>query len=966
MDDDIPLDLAGQVLKKLLSLPTRTIQRRYLVQVASQMHPEQADALADQLKELVVKNLWADNQSALFYSTLILVLSKCTSDDLHRALGLRMKAQAIMLGKGEYQRALRLYHRALAIHRRKADRLGEAMVYLTSIWALANVGKYHQAIQAGEWCGQVLKEYQQWRAYATLQNNLSAIYNRSLDFQRALCCTEEAGQVFSQIGEAGKFFLPNAEVNRAMALCNLGRFQESLQASQAALELARAYDQKIVFARAQHNLAITYYMMGRYNKALDLLIEAKSAHEAAGQPHEAALCDLSETDCLLELNRLEDVRELCERILPVFMGLGMLLEAAEVGHNQALAYLRQNRIQEAIQSLLIVRRIFEAEKLADWMAFTDLEIAQMHLHAGQPDLALSLAQASQAQITMASLPFEALQAYLIEARALFDLGDLPRARAILDANLPAAETQNWPVFSVQFFHLMGRVLLVSGEKRAALQRYTQAVEALELLRSQVMIEFRASFLQDRSIVYTEMISLCLELNEPALAMQYAERARSRAILELLWGRANLSLRSQHPADHPLVENIVQLQAQRQQFVRRLEYLSLGLAPEVGEESLKIQEQVLAVEKEITRVWHILMVRNTAYEQDAALWQVHPGGIPEPARDGSLLLEYFALKDHLVLFLLFPTPAGDPPRLQVIHLAASLPQIEQLVQLLLLNMQNMPYSSLPSRAGLEVNARGLLKRLYDLLIAPAAGALAEVERLVIVPYGPLHYLPFHALYDGAQYLVQSHTLRYLPSGAFLNAARIPLDGQQPVLVMGNSFHGSLPSAVQEAAQIAAMWNAAPVLENDATLAHLRSHFEDCRMIHLACHGDFRPDNPLFSGIALEDDWLTTLEIFSLRTNASLVTLSACQTGRGVVGSGDELSGLMRALFAAGAASLALSHWRVADQSTAELMKTFYSALASGAEKAAALRSAQVALCSQPEFRHPYFWAPFFLVGDGGLL
>jgi len=151
--------------------------------------------------------------------------------------------------------------------------------------------------------------------------------------------------------------------------------------------------------------------------------------------------------------------------------------------------------------------------------------------------------------------------------------------------------------------------------------------------------------------------------------------------------------------------------------------------------------------------------------------------------------------------------------------------------------------------------------------------------------------------------------------------------------------------------------------------------DSRILHLAAHGDFRPDNPLFSGLAVADGWLTTLDIFNLRLAASLVTLSACQTGRSVVGGGDELLGLMRAFLSAGTASLALSFWAVEDRSTARLMETFYEKMAEGYSKGAALRYAQLQFTQQQSdmdqdaaaaYAHPYFWAPFFLVGDAGPL
>ena len=124
----------------------------------------------------------------------------------------------------------------------------------------------------------------------------------------------------------------------------------------------------------------------------------------------------------------------------------------------------------------------------------------------------------------------------------------------------------------------------------------------------------------------------------------------------------------------------------------------------------------------------------------------------------------------------------------------------------------------------------------------------------------------------------------------------------------------------------------------------------------------------------DGWLTTLDIFNARLGASLVTLSGCQTGRTVVQGGDELAGLMRAFLSAGAASLVLSLWAVEDHSTAQLMQAFYQNLADGYHKGAALRAAQLRFIhsqpgddpNRPVYSHPYFWAPFFLVGDAGQL
>ncbi len=133
-----------------------------------------------------------------------------------------------------------------------------------------------------------------------------------------------------------------------------------------------------------------------------------------------------------------------------------------------------------------------------------------------------------------------------------------------------------------------------------------------------------------------------------------------------------------------------------------------------------------------------------------------------------------------------------------------------------------------------------------------------------------------------------------------------------------------------------------------------------VMHLACHGQFRPDNPLFSSVRLADDWLTVRDAYGLDLDRNtLVVLSACETGISSVAPGDELIGLARGFFSAGAASLLVSLWTVDDESTAKLMTCFYQHLQGGDRPAAALRQAQIEL--KREYPHPYYWSPFVLLG-----
>lgn len=267
-------------------------------------------------------------------------------------------------------------------------------------------------------------------------------------------------------------------------------------------------------------------------------------------------------------------------------------------------------------------------------------------------------------------------------------------------------------------------------------------------------------------------------------------------------------------------------------------------------------------------------------------------------------------------------------------------------------------------------RGLLKKLYRLLIAPVADHLADTTRLLtIVPYGILHQLPFHALYDGSRYLIEDFQINYLPASNLLldlqKMWHLNEDELATALVMGCSGHSKLPSALEEAASIAELLHGQCYLEEEATIAHLQARAQGCSLIHLATHGHSRLDAPNFSSVVLADGYLNAIDAFSLNLQGcELVTLSGCETGLALSGGGDEQLGLGRAFLAAGARSLVMSIWSVEDASTSFLMQTFYQHLLQGESKVEALRLAQQAMLRHAEARysHPYFWAAFRLVGD----
>jgi CHAT domain-containing protein len=346
---------------------------------------------------------------------------------------------------------------------------------------------------------------------------------------------------------------------------------------------------------------------------------------------------------------------------------------------------------------------------------------------------------------------------------------------------------------------------------------------------------------------------------------------------------------------------------------------------------------------------------------------------------TIMVEYYLAEQDLYIFQ--STQQG----VTVQRFPGVLPMLERLLSLWRTNLDlsgraASAVDQAQTFAGLLENSLGLLQRLYAILLRPLEELLPTCEHLIIVPYGILHYLPFHCLYDGTSFLIERVQLSYLPAASLLPICRqrgqrvqSQPHGMGDALVMGLADSGRLQYAVHEAETVSQQLGVTCVLNKKATSTLLSQRSPFCSLVHIAAHGLFRLDAPNFSYIQLADRQFSTIEAFNLDLSlCSLIVLSACETGRAVVGGVDEVIGLGRGFIYAGAASILPTLWKVDDASSAELMEIFYHSLLNGAHKSAALAYAQrVFIARARESRqtyrlHPYFWAAFQLIGDAGSL
>ncbi|MEW6213527.1 MAG: CHAT domain-containing protein, partial [Acidobacteriota bacterium] len=266
------------------------------------------------------------------------------------------------------------------------------------------------------------------------------------------------------------------------------------------------------------------------------------------------------------------------------------------------------------------------------------------------------------------------------------------------------------------------------------------------------------------------------------------------------------------------------------------------------------------------------------------------------------------------------------------------------------------------AHLKQGTDEILARIYEAVFEPLE-MMIETNRIIIIPHGPLHYVPFHALSDGLEYLLDQFEISRAPSASVLKMCRASArrrSRQKTMLAVGVSAP-DLPHVEDEIAGLCEVFaDAVALTGSEATQKNFLRLASCSRYLHIASHGRFRQDNPMFSSLRLADSHLNFYGLLDLRLRAEMVTLSACQTGVSAIIPGDELHGLMRGFLCAGAPSLVVSLWMVSDRSTALLMTEMYKRISAGETKRAALRAAQLEVRNL--YPHPYYWAPFVLMGN----
>jgi CHAT domain-containing protein len=929
--------------------------------------------------------------------------------EFERALALYRKTgdqrgEAITLGLigncykrfADYPKALDYLGRALELKRKLGDRLeeGKTLSHLGLVsWEMGN---YASAIDYFTRSSAIGHELADLQLEASSLNNLGLVYDeqgnyrRSLEqYRRALKLYEGTdfprgksdtlgniggvymllGQYHEAIGyyqqslvisEQLRFKTSESEDLGNLALCylGLGDVQEAFNHFDRALQFASEAGLKKEEADWHKGKGTALAYEGKYTMAFDEYRQALETYEKAGLKRELIEALGDEGNLYMGLADVASAEKNFRRGIDLSKSIGH--PAGVTSNLISLGELewRRKRLHEA--DVLYRDALAQAQKTNDRVTIAAVYV-DMALNSRDSGRLADAATQSQGALQAA----RDIGAHPLEAQALYAIGEVARAQgqpAEALTNYVAGEetlgAATSPELAWRLSFGRGQVLETLGRDEEALAALRQSVIVIESIRDQLRQErFRASFLEDKFQVYIALVRLLLKLNRLDDAFTYAEKLHARSYLDLLnRGAPPLRSESQRQTELALRGRIRQLQ-------HAIESESAKPPQEQRSHALELFSNELGEAERGYQNWLDDLFRTDPRYASIRTLKVHSSGeVQQMLSVDTALVEYVVGEAGLTIFVV--TQGKLQAKMVPIRAADLYAKVELLRDLI-------------SRRDDEWRQPAL--GLYKVLITPAeqAGWLDGVHRLYIVPHGILHYVPFGALPRSSnktgQFLVDKYAVAFLPAASALAFGERKSETRQALFALAPA-RSHLQYAQQEAREVAESFssNNRLLVGKQATEYEFKREASQYQILHLATHGNFNKLNPLFSAVELEPDvhddgQLEVYEILSLQLHADLVTLSGCNTAMGGgyfadVPAGDDLVGLTRAFLLAGSASVLASLWEVDDRSTPLLMSSFYGDLHSE-DKAQALAKAQrYMLRHGGRYAHPYFWAPFILVGQ----
>jgi CHAT domain-containing protein/Tfp pilus assembly protein PilF len=899
---------------------------------------------------------------------------------IHREIGNR-KSEGTLLNNigsvygnlGEYPKALEFYQQALAIHREVSNKKMEGTILNNIGEVYGNLGEYPKALEFYQQALAIHQEVGDKAGEGTILNNIGSVYYKLGQYPKALEFYQQALAIHREVGN--KKMEGTILNNIGEVYGNLGEYPKALEFCQQALAIRKEVGDKAGEGTTLNNIGSVYYKLGQYPKALEFYQQALATSKEIGDKAGEGKTLTNIGAVYRKLGQYPKALEFYQQASVICKGIGDKVGEQATLNNIGLVYYNLEQYPKALefyqQTLAISKEI--GGKAGEGTTLTN--IGAVYRKLGQYPKALEFYQQALAILT--------------------EIGD----KAAKGTNLSN----------------IGLLLESQNQSELAIVFYKQSVNIIEGIRKDLRVlpkEQQQSFTQTVADTYRRLADLLLKQDRVLEAQRVLDLLKVQELEDYLRNvRGNNNTAQGLPNLPPEQQTWTSYEA------------ILNKAIEIGKEltqlrQLKQQNGTLSPAQE-QRIAQLVKAQETIREEfnnftrSPEVLALVTQRTPETLSQDLLLRmgDFNALQDNLKnlqqkAVLLYPLILDD--RIELILTTPDSPPIRRTVQVPKKQLNETIAAFRSALLNRTSDAKTPAQQLYNWLIKPLEAELktADAQTIIYAPDAQLRYIPLAALYDGEQWLVQRYRINNITAASLTDLNAQPqrqlqvlagafATGRYSFTVGGQSFNFSgLPFAGAEVENLAkTVPSTTKFIDQAFTPQVTVPKMDDYTVVHLATHAAFVVGTPDDSFILFgngERITLRDIQTWSLK-NVDLVVLSACETGLGgKLGNGEEILGLGYQMQRAGARAAIASLWSVDDGGTQALMDSFYTALENrNTTKAEALRQAQIALItgnytslgqqrgvgveqrissSLPSqvvnrLSHPYYWAPFILIGNG---
>ncbi len=878
-------------------------------------------------------------------ATALEALTKILPEEEIKALAEWVKGIAD-LTEGKTEKAVADLDKAAAIFR-KIDKDHEAaQTQVAKLTALALLGKYNEAIFTAKTSLKTFEKFGNELAAGKTEKNIGNLLVRQGNRKHAETYFLSARKRFVKIGDKGE--LAMSDNGLANTYAELNNFQKAETFYNHALENARAAKMLVTEAEIEGSIGNLATFRGNYAEALNFLELSRRKYAELQMPHQTAIANLEIADIYLELNLADEAFVIYEAIADEFQKLKLQSEEARTRANFGRAAIILSKTEKAQKELNKSARLYEKEANKIGAATVKIALANLALTQKQYKNVFKFAEEAEKLLQNSGNLRLQFVAKWLKGESLRNTEKFSEAEKILTQNYTESLKQEQKNIAQISLNSLGNLFLQTNDVRQAEKHFKKAVKIIESLRAPLAgEEFRMSFLSDKLAPFENLAKIYLSENRFRDAFLMIEKSRARTLSETLQRNSTTNLRAKGSAK--IIKNLETLREELNWFYSRLNRAEEAELTELQTEITKREKQISNLLRQIESTNISNDGKNFAADFDFKILQKTLGA-------DRVLIEFVKFDECFSAFLI------TDKKINFIKNLAKESEIIELLENLHFQFGALRYGAKVSEkfiVELKKRADFYLQKLYRKLFEPLEKFVKQKD-LVIIPANSIYYVPFQALHDGVNYVVESREVSYAPSATVWHfLQKTPHRKAQNALLIGFADE-KIPLVNREITTLQKVFPSAKTFTGEqARFSAFVENAKNFDVLHLACHGQFRPENPLFSSLHLADGFVTVRDICANKLKAELVTLSACETGLNKIFAGDEILGLARGFLSAGAKSLILSLWTVSDEATTELMKDFYEMLQRGATVTASLRQAQKKFIERGE--HPYFWSSFSMIG-----